>query len=106
MGIVMQVIYDTKAGKVAQAAAAFGGVLEHLVSQGVEVAVLGCTEFPLVMARLEAPAGLTLIDSTDVLAEVVVRTCKGDWPLMPSRDTAERTDMPHASHACVLNAGN
>jgi len=82
--VVMESIYLAKAGKCRKAAKVFACVLEHLAASGVSAAILGCTEFPLIMGALdeeEVPAGLTLIDSVDVLAEAVVETCKGDRPL-------------------------
>lgn len=72
----MKAIYHVKVSELAAAQAIFTDILLHLVTQNVDIVVLGCTEFPIMIKGLETPATLSFIDSTDVLAEMTVKVCK------------------------------
>lgn len=50
--------------------------MSHLATQTVDIAVLSCTEFPIMVVGLETHATLSFTDSTDVLAEMTVKVCK------------------------------
>jgi aspartate racemase len=50
-----------------------GAAIDDLVSHGVEVIILGCTELPLLFAHREFTSGsgqlVTLVDPTEILAQ-------------------------------------
>ncbi len=71
---VMGVIYDgVKAGKVDYNTAAFLETVNHLLLEGAEVMILGCTELPLAMDmyKLDFPYA----DPTLILAKAAIKAC-------------------------------
>jgi aspartate racemase len=63
--------------------------LDDLITQGVQVVVLGCTELPLLLrgSTLARPGGLAvrLVDPTDVLAKRCVAYALGESPAVDAR---------------------
>jgi len=64
-------IEATKAGDLDGATVQLSAALAMLIAQGVQVAVMGCTEVPLAAQQLSVPA-VTLIDSSLELARATV----------------------------------
>jgi aspartate racemase len=72
---VMWVIRQVKAGNTSnEVTSTLREVAEALKSSGAEVAVLGCTELPLVLQ--DGQASLPLIDATEVLAKAAVKRAR------------------------------
>jgi aspartate racemase len=73
---VMEAIYGPKGVKAGHTSGPcledIGAAIEGLVSQGVEVIILGCTELPLLFSRSELKTAngqfVSLVDPTDILA--------------------------------------
>jgi aspartate racemase len=77
--LVSECIADVKAGLLDEAAGHLEAVLDMLAEQGVNTALMACTEIPLAAQRIETPV-VTLIDSTLELARATVRfACERGW---------------------------
>lgn len=100
---LMQAIYMAKSGKLTEGRAALDEVLTTMLDLGVKVLILGCTELPLLMSSpspmdvcndgpvcrdvaetkgdvvpaARSLAGVTFFNPNDILADTVVRVCKG-----------------------------
>ncbi|GMI00645.1 hypothetical protein TrST_g8801 [Triparma strigata] len=73
-------INQTKAGEIDEACRTLGPLLRFLrEEEEVEMVVLGCTEFPVIVESLgeDVPEGIRFVDSTMVMAEMTVKLCKG-----------------------------
>ena len=74
MDIVMQYIYQYKAGAPIAERAALAAIVETLQARGAEAIVLGCTELPMIFNGVDSP--LPLIDPTLLLAKAAVRAAQ------------------------------
>ena len=72
--IVMQGIYQVKAGKIRAGARLLEQAAEHLFEQGVEKIILGCTEIPLAFDAIDSPLRRRALDASQTLAQACV-----DW---------------------------
>lgn len=70
---LMPAILAVKSGKFDLAFSLLNILLERLASRGAEAAILACTELPVVLKTTQHE-GIALIDATDALAELSVRT--------------------------------
>jgi aspartate racemase len=76
----MQVLYRIKGGDLGKAVRAeMRAFAEHLVKQGAEVVVAGCTEVPLVLSQEDLR--VDMVDPGDLLARRCVAVCLGYEPL-------------------------
>lgn len=73
----MDTIWQIKRGELDVGTAGVRATAHHLLDQGAEIIIAGCTEVPLVIADGELP--VPLIDATDVLAERTVAYARGEW---------------------------
>ena len=74
MDVVMQYIYQYKAGTPIAERAALTAIVEALRVRGAEVIVLGCTELPMIFDSIDAQ--LPLIDPTLLLAKAAVQVAQ------------------------------
>ena len=73
---VMSLIYDcVKAGKPCNTPEKVHTMGKHLMAQGAQILILGCTELPIAFAQLDVQA--PTVDPTDVLACAAVRYVGG-----------------------------
>lgn len=70
--LVDKAIRDVKAGAIGEAAEALNAALAHCRAEGVDAAILACTELS-VMSREIDGGGLTIIDSNTALARACLR---------------------------------
>ncbi len=66
---VMKSIYGIKKGEKSKTKVKLRRATEHLIRQGADLVIMGCTEIPLVLENDEFP--VPLIDPVDILAEKV-----------------------------------
>ena len=50
---------------------------KHLIDNGAEALLAGCTEIPLVISQQDFP--VLLIDPMDVIARIAITKCLGDY---------------------------
>jgi len=72
---VMKIIYSIKAGKIEENAQTFEEIVEHMKFLGSELAVLGCTEFPILLKYFKP--SIPLVDATSCLAKEIVNFALG-----------------------------
>ncbi|WP_422411624.1 MULTISPECIES: aspartate/glutamate racemase family protein [unclassified Endozoicomonas] len=72
--LMMDAIYDIKAGRLEQGSQCMKMVFDDLVSQGAEAVILGCTEIPVGLADVVKTNPGQYIDATALLAGACV-----DW---------------------------
>lgn len=72
-----QCIAQVKAGDPGAAASSLARILRRARSEGLSCAVLACTELPLAARHLKE-AGLTLVDSTQALAQAAIEQALGE----------------------------
>ena len=71
----MACVYGVKRGDVGvENRAAMARLGQMLAARGAEAVIAGCTEVPLLVSQADVP--VPLVDSTEVLATVCVRTCR------------------------------
>ena len=73
-------------------------VVEPLVSEGVDVIVLGCTHFSFLRDKIEEVSGLEVVDPAGAVAAQTVRVCRepgatATLTLAASGDTAEFANL-------------
>ena len=71
----MRAIYQTKAGRNSEAKETVIKVATHLIENGVEIIICGCTEISLLLNREDI--SVPLVDPLQILAEVTVEYAKG-----------------------------
>ena len=71
----MRAIYQTKAGRNSEAKETVIKVATHLIENGVEIIICGCTEISLLLNREDI--SVPLVDPLQILAEVAVEYAKG-----------------------------
>jgi len=76
-GLLMNAIYGVKAGHVDGIhLEEFRQVLTHIINAGAELVILGCTELPLLSARIEIDSvSLPVLDPGEILARKCVEIC-------------------------------
>ncbi|KEQ18146.1 aspartate racemase [Endozoicomonas numazuensis] len=72
--LMMQAIYDIKAGRLELGSQRMKVVFDDLVNKGAEAVVLGCTEIPIGLAEVVKTSPEQCIDATALLASACV-----DW---------------------------
>ncbi len=77
--LLMNAIYGVKAGLTAGLhLEEFQQVLTHITGAGAELVILGCTELPLLSARMDIPkTGIPIMDPGEILARKCVQICMG-----------------------------
>ncbi|MEP0617501.1 aspartate/glutamate racemase family protein, partial [Marinobacter sp.] len=70
---IMHGIYQVKSGKIEAGGEILAGCMEQMLRLGVEKVILGCTEIPLALERIESPLVDRGIDATQALAAACVR---------------------------------
>ena len=59
--------------------------IDHLINNGAEAVILGCTEIPLAIGE-QSINGVPIIDSTKVLARALI-SASSPHSLLPENDT-------------------
>jgi aspartate racemase len=77
-GLVMDAIYAVKAGVMEGTnLEEFQAALTHLINAGAELVILGCTELPLLSARIDMSSeSIPMLDPGEILARKCVEICK------------------------------
>jgi aspartate racemase len=77
-GLVMNAIYAVKAGDTEGTnLEEFQAALTHLINAGAELVILGCTELPLLSARIDMSSeSIPMLDPGEILARKCVEICK------------------------------
>jgi aspartate racemase len=78
-GLVMKAIYAVKAGNTEGTnLEEFRLALAHIINAGAELVILGCTELPLLSARIEMNReSIPVLDPGEILARKCVEICQG-----------------------------
>lgn len=81
-GLVMKAIYGVKAGNTEDTnLEKFRLALAHIIKTGAELVILGCTELPLLSARIdmnsEGIESIPVLDPGEILARKCVEICQG-----------------------------
>ena len=77
--LVMNAIYAVKAGNTEGInLEEFRLALAHIINAGAELVILGCTELPLLSARIEMNReSIPMLDPGEILARKCVEICQG-----------------------------
>ncbi len=78
-GDIDLVIAAVKGGQIGQAAACFEGIMNALVNENTEAAVLACTELPIANAARKVSKDMIVVDATLELAREALRFL--DYPI-------------------------
>ncbi len=70
--LMMDAIYDIKAGRLEQGSQRMKVVFDDLIAQGAEAVILGCTEIPIGLADVVKTSPEQCIDATALLASACV----------------------------------
>lgn len=73
--VVMEAIYDIKAGRIMKGRKTIVNVANHLAERGSEMIICGCTEVSLVLKSGDLP--IPIIDPLQILSEAAVATALG-----------------------------
>ncbi len=69
---IMDAIYQVKSGDVVAGAEILEKCVSHLLDQGVDTVILGCTEIPLALDLIKSPQRQQTLDATQALAAACV----------------------------------
>ena len=78
--LLLQAIALVKANDVPQAAALTQQVAQHLLANGADILIAGCTELPIALAGCDAQLQARIVDATAALAAACVAWSRAELP--------------------------